>query len=120
MVKHITSIQEDKYTKLANEIRNHIDSDIYSVESAEQLARKLNVSVSHVKNVFKRCTGITIFDYLFEKRMNEEKRLLNDQDLHIYEIADKIGYKSKAYFSTSFQKQFGVNPNDYRKGRGQQ
>jgi len=120
MVKHITGIQEDKYKKLTNEIINHIESDIYSVESAEQLARKLNVSVGHAKNVFKKCTGITIFDYLFEKRMNEAKRLLKDTDLHIYEIAAKLGYKSKAYFSTSFQKQFGVNPNDYRKGRGQQ
>ncbi|MBR6728812.1 MAG: response regulator [Clostridia bacterium] len=119
MVKHIISIEEDKYKKLVNEIKNIIDSDIYTVDSVEKIARQLKVSASHAKNVFKKVTGITIFDYLFESRMNEAKRLLKDTDLHIYEIADKLGYKSKAYFSTAFKKQFGINPNDYRKSRGQ-
>jgi len=119
MVKHIIDTENDKHKKIVNEIKKKIDNDLYNIESVEQIAKDLNVSSSHAKNMFKRYTGITIFDYLFEKRMNEAKRLLLDTDLHIYEIAEKLGYKSKAYFSTAFLKSFGVNPNDYRKGRGQ-
>ena len=119
MVKHIIELEEDKYEKLTEKIKERIDSDLYSIESVEQVTRELNVSAGHAKNVFKKCTGITIFDYLFEKRMNEAQRLLDQTDMHIYEIAEKLGYSSQAYFSIAFRKQFGMKPNDYRKGRGE-
>jgi len=117
MVKHIIELEEDKYEKLTEKIKERIDSDLYSIESVEQVTRELNVSAGHAKNVFKKCTGITIFDYLFEKRMNEAERLLTETDMHIYEIAEKLGYSSQAYFSIAFRKKFGTKPNDYRKGR---
>ena len=85
----------------------------------EQIAKELNISSSHAKNVFKKYTGITIFDYLFEKRMDEAKKLLSDTDLHIYQIAEKLGYRSKAYFSSAFQKYTGVTPNAWRKDKSQ-
>lgn len=117
MVKHIISMEQDKYKKLVNSIKLGIDKDIYGVESVEQIARDLNISSSHAKNIFKKYTGITIFDYLFEKRMNEAKKLLRETDLHVYEIAERLGYRSKAYFSSAFQKYTGRNPNEYRKGK---
>ncbi len=117
MINHIIELDEDKYEKLVEGIKNRIDSDVYTIESVEQIARELNVSPSHAKNVFKKCTGTTIFDYLFYKRMNEAKKLLDETDMHIYEIAEKLGYSSQAYFSIAFRKHFGMKPNDYRKGR---
>lgn len=120
MVRHITEIEEDKHEKMVERIKERIDSDVYSVVSVEQIARELNVSPSHAKNVFKTLTGITIFDYLFDRRMKEAKYLLDKTDMHIYEIAENLGYSSQAYFSIAFRKQFGIKPNDYRKSREQQ
>ncbi len=118
MVKHIIEIEDDKYKKLVNDIQARINNNLYDIESVEQIARELNISSSHAKNTFKKYTGITIFDYLFEKRMKEAEKLLRETDLHIYQIAEKVGYKSKAYFSTAFQKYTGTTPNEYRKERG--
>lgn len=84
-----------------------------------QLARELNISPSHAKNIFKKYTGITIFDYLFEKRMMEAKRLIDEGNLRIHEIAENLGYSSQAYFTIAFRKQFGMNPRDYKKNKGQ-
>ena len=119
MVKHIITIDEDKYKRLVNEIKSKIDRSIYEIDTVEQIAKELNISSSHAKNVFKKYTGITIFDYLFEKRMDEAKKLLSDTDLHIYQIAEKLGYRSKAYFSSAFQKYTGVTPNAWRKDKSQ-
>ena len=118
MVKHIIEIEGDKNKKLVNDIQAKINNNLYDIESVEQIAKELNISSSHAKNVFKKYTGITIFDYLFEKRMKEAEKLLSETDLHIYQIAEKVGYKSKAYFSTAFQKYTGTTPNEYRKERG--
>ncbi len=106
---------ENSYEKVVKDIKNMIDTDIYAVESVEQLAREFKISSGHMKNIFKKHTGITIFDYLFEKRMKEAKRLLEHTDLKVYEIAEKLGYKSRAFFSKAFQKSMGFTPSEYRK-----
>ena len=50
--------------------------------------------------------------------MEVAKSLLDMPELRIYEIAEKLGYKSKAYFSSAFQKYTGMTPNEYRKRMG--
>ena len=107
--------EDDSHEKLVNDIINEIDNNIYAVKSVEQLARDYSISSGHIKNIFKKHTGITIFEYLFEKRMNAAKDLLDNTDLKVYEIAEKLGYKSKAFFSRAFQKQIGITPSQYRK-----
>ena len=115
LVKHIIETNNNNYHKIANDIKNIIDTRIYDIESVEQIANELKISVSYAKRIFKKQTGITIFDYLFERRMKEAKLLLKDPYLCVYEIADKLGYKSKTYFATAFQKYTGMTPNEYRK-----
>lgn len=106
--------------KLVKEIKEVIDCNIYAVESVEQLAREFAISSGYMKNIFKKNTGITVFDYLFEKRMNEAKYLLEYSDLKVYEIAEKLGYKSSAFFSRAFQKNMGITPSEYRKQKANQ
>lgn len=53
--------------------------------------------------------------YRLQKQMDEAKRLLQETDLKIYEIAEKTGWKDPFYFSRSFKKQTGYSPGEYRK-----
>lgn len=115
ILKHIKQLEENAHQKLVHGIKTMIDQQLYSIDSVEQIARSFKVSSSYAKNTFKKHMGITIFDYLFEKRMQEAKNMLKHSDMRIYEIAEKLGYKSKAYFSSAFQKYSGVTPNEYRK-----
>lgn len=119
IIKHIKQLEENVHQKLVYDIKTMIDQSLYTIESVEQIARTLKVSSSYAKNTFKKYMGITIFDYLFEKRMQEAKNMLEYTDMRIYEIAEKLGYKSKAYFSSAFQKYTGITPNEYRKQRVQ-
>jgi len=119
MIKHLIETENNSYQKIVNDIKTMIDRDLYSIESVEEIARELKISSSYAKNIFKTNMGITIFDYLFEKRMKEAKKLLDDPYLKIYEVAERLGYKSKAYFSSAFQKYTGMTPNEYRKRKVQ-
>ena len=58
---------------------------------------------------------LTIFDYLFEKRMKEAEKLLRETDLHIYQIAEKVGFSDYNYFTKIFKKFVGCTPSQYRK-----
>lgn len=115
LLLHVMDAESSAYEKIANDIKGLIDNSLYEIKSVEYIAQKLQISSSYAQKIFKKYTGMTIFDYLFEARMKEAERLLQDPYLRIYEIADKLGYKNKAYFSSAFQKFSGMTPNDYRK-----
>ena len=118
VIQHIAESDKNTHQRLISAIKNMIDKDVYAIESVEHIAKELKISSSYAKNIFKKYTGITIFTYLFNKRMEVAKSLLDMPELRIYEIAEKLGYKSKAYFSSAFQKYTGMTPNEYRKRMG--
>ena len=42
-------------------------------------------------------------------------RLLQNQDLKMYEIAQRTGYSTQHYFSSAFKRALGIAPAEYRK-----
>lgn len=115
--RHIKQNEQIAYKKVAHDIKTIIDNELYNIDNISQISNKLEISPSHAGRMFKKAYGITIFDYLFEKRMQEAKRLLEDPYLKIYEIAEKLGYNNKAYFSSAFQKFYGMTPSEFRKSK---
>ena len=114
---HIGENEKTAYKKVAHDIKSVIDNELYDVSNISQVADKLQISSSYAGRMFKKAYGITIFDYLFEKRMQQAKKLLEDPYMKIYEIAEKLGYSNKAYFSSTFQKYWGMTPSEFRKSK---
>ena len=59
--------------------------------------------------------GITFIDYLTRVRIRKAIGLLCQDDLKLYEIAERVGYTTQHYFSNVFKKQMGASPAEYRK-----
>ena len=114
---HINQNEKTAYKKVARDIKNIIDNNLYEITNISLISEKLQISSSYAGRMFKKAYGITIFDYLFEKRMQEAKRLLEDPYMKVYEIAEKLGYNNKAYFSSTFQKYWGMTPSEFRKSK---
>ena len=83
--------------------------------SLQSIADSLYITPQHLSRLFRRETGDTFGAYLTRKRMNEAMRLLQDQNLKMYEIAQKTGYTTQHYFSSAFKKSLGLSPAEYRK-----
>ncbi|XEC93055.1 response regulator [Paenibacillus tarimensis] len=83
--------------------------------SLEGAAKQLNVSAVYLSRLFKQELGISFIGLLTQTRVKAAIALLNDTDLSMCEIAERVGYESQHYFSTSFKKMIGVPPNQYRK-----
>ena len=62
----------------------------------------------------KKELGATFSQYLTSVRMNKAIELLQNSDHKVYEIAEEVGYQNFSYFSTSFKKQFGISPFEFR------
>lgn len=97
--------------KIQQYIAVHLDEDDMSRES---IANYVFVNPDHLTRIFKKKTGITISDYIFQERMKRAKELLIITELSVSAIASAVGYTHFSHFSKMFKKNTGYNPMDYR------
>lgn len=53
-------------------------------------------------------------EYLTQRRIAQAKRLLENGEMNIKEIAYAAGFNSQSYFSKIFKKYVGTAPSDYK------
>lgn len=92
-------------------IATHYNDPDISVGS---IAAHLSISEGHLSHIFKKETGCTILGYLTRCRIQQAMILLKDCRVKVYEVAQQVGYRDIAYFSSTFKKQTGVSPSEYQ------
>lgn len=91
-----------------------ITDDLASVPTIEQMCHRIGCSTSYLTKHFKRETGLTINQYVRYRRMDEAKRLLRYTKYSLGEISSLLGFSSQPYFATTFKKETGITPRQYR------
>lgn len=82
--------------------------------SVGTVARSLGISEGHLSHLFRKETDYTVMSYLTRYRIRAAMKLLADCRYKVYEVAELVGYKDIAYFSSTFKKIAGVSPSDYQ------
>lgn len=98
-------------TEAIDYIREHYDDPDLNIR---MIAEDIGLSEGHLSHVFKKETDYTVNDYLTRYRIQSAMKLLTNCRFKVYEIAEKVGYRDIAYFSTTFKKLTGVNPSEYQ------
>lgn len=96
---------------ILNEMRQNYTENI----SLTDLAKKYNISISHLSNLIKEELHLPYSEYITSKRIQKAKELLTDENLSIEEIAERVGYGDYFYFTKVFKKNCGISPSKYRK-----
>jgi AraC-like DNA-binding protein len=78
------------------------------------MAAALHLSPYHISHLFKRHTGVTLSDYMTNRRLREACALLANTDKQVGDIAREVGGFSAPYFCQLFKKHKGVTPQSYR------
>lgn len=78
-----------------------------------QLAKKAALSRSAFFARFNRAVGMAPMAYLLTWRMALGKKLLQERDSGIAEVAQKVGYGSASAFSVAFTRHVGLPPTRY-------
>lgn len=81
----------------------------------DAISRSLCVSRTHLNRKLKAITGQTTSECVLRIRMSVAKRLLDDTDIPIGDVAFRCGMEHFTYFSALFKKTVGMTPSQYKK-----
>jgi len=78
------------------------------------VARAVGYSPSHLGHLVSTYLGRSLSEYLVALRIAEGKRLLEETELTVAEIATSAGYADRAHFTRAFIRVTGLSPTAYR------
>lgn len=92
-----------------------IETNIYNVNDVATIAKTLGYNSCYLSHLFKKQIGITIQQYLCNRKIEESINLIKNEDLSISEVSHIIGYSSPQAFSRAFKRVKGISPSVYVK-----
>lgn len=96
-------------------VNEYISTQFMKRITIDSLSDQFDIPTSTLKRCFKGVYGTTIHHYLKECRINAAKRLLQESDQSILEIANAVGYENGSKFTSAFKEATGITPSAYRK-----
>ncbi|MCR5776903.1 MAG: response regulator [Lachnospiraceae bacterium] len=115
LCEYFTDMKKEVRKPVIIRAQKYIKSHIGSKLSLPEVAAALCISPNYLSQLFKKYNNIGFNDYVTRCKVEEAKRYLNNGELCIYEIAEKLGFESSFYFSKVFKKIEGISPSDYLK-----
>lgn len=80
----------------------------------DRLSRQVGVNRNKLYYGFRLLYDSTISEFVQHLRLEEGKRLMEETDAPLAEIARKVGFSHQCNFSTAFKKRFGATPTRIR------
>jgi AraC-like DNA-binding protein len=84
--------------------------------SLDDIARRCALSKAYLCRLFKRCTHMTVQQYLTHVRISRAKHLLRDKGRNVTQACFESGFSSPSYFISVFSRIAGVTPKQWAKG----
>ncbi|MFI5980555.1 GlxA family transcriptional regulator [Streptomyces sp. NPDC051555] len=102
---------DDRIGELRQWIAEHPDADL----TAEALAARVSLSTRHFSRLFAQRTGTTPAAYVESARLEAARRLLEESDAGLPQIAAASGLRSLQTLHRCFQRHLGTTPAAYRR-----
>lgn len=95
-------------------IEDYIVENLSNKISISDLAKKCNICPSDFSRLFRDVAGITPYQLIMKKRLEEAKRLLLVNEVAISDVAYQTGFSSQSALTTSFKKIYKTTPLKFR------
>lgn len=111
----IRSGEEVSGRKEIRDAKQIIKKQLGSPLTLSFVAKEVGLSPPYLSKLFHETVGESFKEYITRIRIQKAVELLQNTNLKVYEISEKIGIPSYRYFSVLFRKKLGRSPSDYRK-----
>lgn len=113
VIKCLENSEDTSAAAIIKKATDYIKKNCAKDISLEDVANHVYLSTVYLSRLFKLQTGENYSDYMLRVRMNKAIDMLREGKYKIYEISNKVGYKSSKYFTRLFKKYTGYTPTDY-------
>ncbi|MEO2050590.1 MAG: AraC family transcriptional regulator [Allomuricauda sp.] len=94
-------------------VRNYIDNNYDTDLNLDILSHLRFISKFHLLRLFKKHYGLTLKQYLIDKRIEKSKEHLK-KGMSVTETCFAIGFESLGSFSTLFKTKTGKSPSEFQ------
>lgn len=103
------SYKDNVITNIQKYIEVHVEDRLL----LNEVAGVFGLSPNYLSSLFKKTCNIGFTEYVTQKKISLAKTLLLEENLKIYEAADRLGFESAFYFSKVFKKVEGISPREF-------
>ncbi|WP_438351533.1 response regulator [Paenibacillus sp. FA6] len=120
MYQQLASRMGNKEVAQLSQVKKYIEENYASNITLESMAALVFMNSYYFSSFFKKHTGQNFKHYVTEVRMKHALQLLQQNDLMVYEIAERVGYNNARHFSDMFKKKYGKLPQEYKQSARKQ
>jgi AraC-like DNA-binding protein len=106
--------QQQEYKDIIDVVIDYMRENLHRPLQLQELAGHIHISVSYFSALFKKKTGYPPLEYFNHIKIQKACQYLQFTNMHVKEIACKLGIEDPFYFSRLFTNVMGVSPAEYR------
>ena len=105
--------QETQRNGIVKKALSYIEYHFYNPKlTVTDVAKYVNVTPNHLAFLFKKGNIFPVRKQIIMVRLKRAKKLLQDSNMTVKEVASITGWDNQFYFSNSYFKEFGRRPSD--------
>lgn len=112
-----SDLQAGAYSQAVNDALWYMKGNFNRNLTLTEVAESVHLNQDYFSRRFKKETGKKFSEYLLQLRMEAARMLLVETERSITDIARDVGFNNDSYFSVTYKKVYGENPNETRKNR---
>lgn len=104
---------KQEYSKEVSRCVRYIYSHLYDTINVSELEPIANMNKRSLTIKFRNEMGMTIPEFVLDKKLKEAKYLLNTSDMSIGDISYLLCFSSQSHFTSKFREKYGITPKKY-------
>lgn len=104
------TIKRKSFVYVAEFITDYIHKNYSKKIVLEDFEELLNFHKNYLNRCFKKYTGVSIYKYLLNYRLEKATYFLMYTGMSVNEVAEKVGFENSKSFSTAFKKAYLITP----------
>ncbi len=106
-------LEEEENVEKIRQAKRLLIENMTNPPTIKELASKINLPLNYLKDGFKQIYGETVFNFLWEYKMEYARRMLNTKKYNVSEVSYEVGYSTPSHFIVAFKKKFNTTPKKY-------
>lgn len=114
---YLSVIAPAKVPEKVNGIIGYIEENFARIRSVDEIAEYAYLDKSYLCRMFKKETGLTIMDFLYNYRIQQACNKLLSTTHPVSAVGELCGFENTSHFIRVFRSMLGCTPGQFRKNR---